>query len=101
MDYTLVFRADSDGHHIYECDDDGRLVIADHRADDQFGWPDGPEATDDGPLFVDFDRPVSRLETGNAYLAPARKKNGEWVSFVGKLDEVHRLEKLAGRRFGS
>jgi hypothetical protein len=103
VSFTLLFRSGFEGHHIYEDDEDGRLVIADHSADDDVGWPKGPEHTDDGPLFVDFDRPVAKarfLSSVPTYVIPARKPNGEAVSFCGRLDEVHRLERYAKRRFG-
>lgn len=102
MSYAILYRSGDSGHHIYRDLSDGRLVIADHSNDNEYGDPGGPEGTDDGVLYVDFTRPLTVCEgtqTPAVYSLPLVKENGRESDCLSQLAEVHRIEAIEKRRF--
>jgi hypothetical protein len=89
-------------HHFYVDERDGRLVIADHSCDNRYGEPSGPEYTDDGVLYLDFERPVTLLDDYRGhYCMPLKRPNGQLSQTIVVMDEVQWAEKKANRRFGT
>jgi hypothetical protein len=98
MNYELIYRSGYDGHHLFRNKFNGRLVIADHSNDNLIGDPGNPEGTDDGLLYVDFNRPVEVYKPG-IYSIPMVNADGGQSNCLGKLVEIHRIEDIEERRF--
>lgn len=83
-----LIRAFKDGHRFYTDAETGRIAVADQGALDNRHRIDlGPEATDDGVLWLDFSREVIRHSMG--FSIPLEAPDGRRSSTPADLQEVN------------